>query len=75
MNYLCIAMRMLNIKNVIDLPRDLVNKLSKINLLVTIAGGELRSRQIVAVVITQWIWDNPRESKKFARKQRRKNAQ
>jgi len=74
MNYLAIATTMIGAEK-IGLPEDLINRLNKVDLLTSLAGGELRSRQIVAVVIQQWLWDNPKEVKKFWKNKRRKNDQ
>ena len=70
MNYLGIAARMLNVDDDTNLPKDLEYRLSKVALLTAIAGGELRSRQIIATVVTQWIWDNPKEVKRFGRRKK-----
>jgi len=67
MNYLSIAARILGLDDSINLPIDLKDRLNKVDYFVQIAGGELRSHQIVAVVVQQWIWDNPKEVKKFTR--------
>ena len=68
MNYLDMARTMLMVgTGEDDLPKDLKDRLNKADYFVQIAGGELRSRQIVAVIVQQWIWDNPKEAKKFAR--------
>lgn len=37
----------------------LVTELNEINLLCNMADGEIRSRQIVALIIRQWMKENP----------------
>jgi len=40
---------------------DLIKELSAVNTLVQAAGGELWSRQVVAVIIVDWQRRNPEE--------------
>ncbi len=39
----------------------LTNRINEIERLCQVAGGQLRSRQIVAVIVAQWKHDNPNE--------------
>ena len=49
-----IAKRMLKVQ---DLPQALINRLIDVAVLVEAAGGLLRSRQAIAIIIEQWRRD------------------